>query len=469
MMNRKLLLFAASLLMTAGIAKAQFSPFNKSWNVVLDTTVTYKYASTQAATSYLESKPGVSATQFFPYPVAYTARALFAATATTDGEFSLSNRKLTMKNPKNSLIKSSFYNIQNAKAVAKFAFDLDLTAYSGAAAFNIYFGNDDVASRLISASSGFANASSDIFGSFRIVTSGGNVITQYRDAAGTASVSLSAANSLIKVGVSQRVEIFVNSSSSATTYNYGSNPVNLAANTYHVYVDGVKYAVDFPKNGSTYAQSAIDGLSFEFNNNATQELITISNIAITYPTDTDPTLPVSFLSFTGKKSANGVALNWATASEQNNDYFEVSRSTDGNNFTFVGKVSGKGNASEVSNYSLIDRTPSSGINFYRLKQVDKDGTSSLYKEVIPVDFGLGNDDLTAFAANGKLNIGASVSAATLAELEVYDLKGTKLLTDKLQLKAGKNQFSVAADQLQTGVFILRLKGNSFNKTVKIVK
>lgn len=468
-MNRKLLLFAASLLMSAGIAKAQFSPYTRLLNVVLDTTATYKYTSTQSATSYLESKPGVSATQFFPYPAGYTARALFAATATTDGEFLLNNRTLTMKNPKNSLIKSSFYNIQNAKAIAKFAFDLDLTAYSGAASFNVYFGNDDAPSRLISASSGFANASTDIFGSFRIVTSGGNVITQYRDAAGTGTVSLSAANSLIKVGVSQRVEIFVNSSSSATTYSYNSGVVNLAGNTYHVYVGGVKYAVDFPKNGSTYTQSVIDGLSFEFNNNATQETISLSNISITYPADTDPTLPVSFLSFTGKKSANGVVLNWATAAEQNNDYFELSRSANGNNFVAVGRVNGKGNTNEISNYTLTDRTPASGINYYQLKQVDKDGTSAIYKELVSVDFGLPSTNFSAFAGKGKLNLAAFATATDLAELSVFDLKGTKVLTSKLQLKAGENQFSVEAGQLPSGVFIVNLKGSTFNKTVKVVK
>jgi len=49
------------------------------------------------------------------------------------------------------------------------------------------------------------------------------------------------------------------------------------------------------------------------------------------------------------------------------------------------------------------------------------------------------------------------------------LKGTKVLASKLQLKAGQNQFSVDADQLPAGLLIVRIKGNYFNKTIKVMK
>lgn len=471
-MKRKLLL-GLGLLLSAGLVKAQFSPYNRVINVKLDTTATYSYATTQTGTSYLDSKPAVSATQFFPYPTSYTARALFAASATTDGQFSLGSGVLSMKNPGSTLIKSSFYNIQNATGVAKFAFDLDLTNYAGAASFVIYFGNDDGGgtARLISASSGYAAANADIFGSFRIVTSGAAVVTQYRDAAGANSVALTAANSLIKVGVSQHVEIFANSTSNSTSYTHVSsaNPITLAANTYHVYVNNVKYSVDFPRNGLTYAQTALDGLTFEFNNHATQETISISNLSITYQSATDPTLPVSLTSFTGKKANSGITLNWSTASEQNNDYFEVARSTDGKVFTTIGTVKGKETTNEASNYLLTDYSPISGINYYQLKQVDKDGTATVFKDLVSVNYALGEDKFTVYANEGRLNISTYAEVEGLATLSIFDLQGKKIISTTVRLSVGQNILTVDANKIGSGIYVANLVSSKAVKSAKFTK
>ena len=469
-MKRKLLLLTASMLLSVGFVKAQFAPYNKSVNIKLDTTAVYNYSTTQSVTSFLESKPGVSATQFFPYPTTYTARALFAAGATADAQFAAASNVLTMKNPTTTLIKSSFYNIQNASAIASFAFDLDLTNYTGAAPFAIYFGNDNTPSRLISASSGYANASTDIFGSFRIVLSGGTLVTQYRDAAGSSSVAIPAANSLIKAGVSQRVEIFANSTASATSYTYNASAVTLAANTYHVYVGGVKYSVDFPKNGSSYSQTVLDGLTFEFANNATLETIAISNVSVTYPSSVDPTLPVSLTSFTGKVLSNGVELNWITASEQNNDYFELLRASDGKNYTSLGKITGKGNSNEMSKYAFTDRNPNVGYNYYQLKQVDKDGTAHQIEETVALKYSLNQqDDFKVFSKGNVLSVAINAANASVADFYVYDTNGKKLTQTKLQLNTGNHTYSVDASNLPKGILVARLSSNDGVQTVKFLR
>lgn len=469
-MKRKLLLLPVIALLGIGSTNAQFLPYTKSTNIKLDTTAVYKFTSTQSGTSFLDSKPGVSATQFFPYPKAYTARALFAAAATTDAQFSSVGNVLSMKNPTTSLIKSAFYNIQDASAIAKFAFDLDLTNYTGAAPFAIYFGNDDAPSRLISASSGYANASTDIFGSFRIVTSGGALVTQYRDAAGTGTVTIPAATSLIKLGVSQRVEVFVNGTATATNYTYAASSVSLAANTYHIYVGGVKYSVDFPKNGTAYTQTKLDGLTFEFANAATLETISISNISATYQSNTDPTLPVSLISFTGKKLNDGIELNWATASEQHNDYFELFRAGDGKNYASLGKITGKGNSNELTNYVFTDRNPLGGYNYYQLKQIDKDGTINLIEEKVAIKYDLAKDEVfTVSSTENKLNVSITATNATLADFYVYDMNGRRLTQAKLSLTAGKNTCSVDAKNLTNGVLIARVSTNDGVKNVKFLR
>lgn len=467
-MKTKLLL-AASLLFGMSAVKAQFSPFNRVINVKLDTVATYSYATTQGTTSYLDSKPGVSAT-FFPYPKVYTARVLFAASATTDGQFSLNNSGvLTMKNAKSGVIKTAVYGIQNADAIVKFSFTLDLTNFTSANqnSFIIAFGNS-ASGTLVNVSNTFTTAQSDIFGAFRVITNSGNTfINQYRNAAGDGQVNTT--ETLIKANTSHAVEIFVNTTNGSSSYTYASSPVNISANTYHIYVNGVKYAAEFPKVGTTYTASNINGLSFTLVGGATQETVSISNLSITYPSATDPTLPVSLTSFTGKKAANGITLNWATASEQHNDYFEVTRSTDGKTFASIGTVKGKGATNQSSRYSLTDDAPVSGTNYYQLKQYDVDGSQTTYQETVAVDYALNQEHFAVNAAQNKLNVSVYSSVEGWGELTVFDLKGEKLIQTKVQLKVGQNIFAVDAGKLTSGLLIARLTGANLNKVAKFIK
>jgi hypothetical protein len=84
-------------------------------------------------------------------------------------------------------------------------------------------------------------------------------------------------------------------------------------------------------------------------------------------------LPVSMLYFTGRSEASSNLLEWATASELNNDYFIVERSADGMEFTPAGRVKGKGTSSVRSAYAFADTRPLPGLSYYRLRQVDYNG------------------------------------------------------------------------------------------------
>ncbi|MER2996568.1 GDSL-type esterase/lipase family protein [Pontibacter populi] len=98
-----------------------------------------------------------------------------------------------------------------------------------------------------------------------------------------------------------------------------------------------------------------------------------------YPLLVQP-LPVTLLSFNATLTTNGkVKLTWKTASEQNNSYFEVERSTDSLHFISIGRVNGRGTTQTKSTYSLLDKMPPPGDIYYRLKQVDADGKSELSK------------------------------------------------------------------------------------------
>ncbi|WP_158607163.1 T9SS type A sorting domain-containing protein [Pontibacter oryzae] len=95
-------------------------------------------------------------------------------------------------------------------------------------------------------------------------------------------------------------------------------------------------------------------------------------------------LPVELASFTGAATANGITLEWSTASEDNNSHFEIERSPDGKAFEQIGLVQGHGNSSVMLYYTHQDKRPKPGTNYYRLRQVDFDGQFE-YSKIIAVN------------------------------------------------------------------------------------
>lgn len=95
----------------------------------------------------------------------------------------------------------------------------------------------------------------------------------------------------------------------------------------------------------------------------------------TFDPTCDAPLPVKLIRFEARKQDQHTLLTWKTVSETNNSHFEVEHSTDAIHFTARGRVEGKGTTVEEQEYSWLHPTPAQGLNYYRLKQVDHDGTS----------------------------------------------------------------------------------------------
>lgn len=90
-------------------------------------------------------------------------------------------------------------------------------------------------------------------------------------------------------------------------------------------------------------------------------------------------LPIELLSFDVEKTEKKVIISWETAQEINNDYMAIERSKDGRDFTEIGRLKGMGNTTERQTYQFIDQRPQHGLNYYRLKQVDFDGTYEYHR------------------------------------------------------------------------------------------
>lgn len=92
-------------------------------------------------------------------------------------------------------------------------------------------------------------------------------------------------------------------------------------------------------------------------------------------------LPVELVSFEGRHSEGHNMLTWITASEHNNDYFTLERSSDNQNWSLIGKVSGAGYSETEQQYTFDDTYYSEGVNYYRLSQVDFNGSTRYFESV----------------------------------------------------------------------------------------
>jgi len=97
---------------------------------------------------------------------------------------------------------------------------------------------------------------------------------------------------------------------------------------------------------------------------------------------TDP-LPVEFLYFHATDKSKSIVLEWATATEMNNDYFSILKSIDGTTWKEINRIKGSGNSSTTLNYEYIDTEPLEGYNYYLLKQTDYNGQFS-YSNIIAI-------------------------------------------------------------------------------------
>lgn len=89
----------------------------------------------------------------------------------------------------------------------------------------------------------------------------------------------------------------------------------------------------------------------------------------------DCPLPVTFIGYDLTKRDNGILVFWSTSSEVNNDHFEIQRSSNGKEFKTIGTIKGKGTIKDKTEYDFLDQSPLSGVSYYRIRQVDLDGTA----------------------------------------------------------------------------------------------
>jgi large repetitive protein len=161
-------------------------------------------------------------------------------------------------------------------------------------------------------------------------------------------------------------------------------------------------------------------------------------------------VPVKLLSLAAQEQAGKVKLAWKTANEQNADRFQVEYSTDGNSFTAIGAVMAF-NMISGGSYSFIHTNPSQGINYYRLKMLDKDGRFSYSYVVRATLSGQSNQEFTVYPTTAKDFIIAEHPASEMASIKIITMAGAELRT--IAVKRNELQTRVSLEGLAAGVYV----------------
>ncbi|WP_165768220.1 T9SS type A sorting domain-containing protein [Hymenobacter amundsenii] len=185
----------------------------------------------------------------------------------------------------------------------------------------------------------------------------------------------------------------------------------------------------------------------------------------TPPAGGDPAcrpLPVTLVSFTAQAQPTSVKLNWATATELNNAYFEVQRSPDGQAFAALGRVQGAGTTSTGAAYSFTDARPLTGAAYYRLRQVDHDGTEAF--SAVAAVTSSSKPEATFFPNPGSTAITLPSGAGQLIEYRIYTTTGRTILTGRV---AGGTSLDV--QQIPVGLYLLELSTDGQRNVQRFVR
>lgn len=185
------------------------------------------------------------------------------------------------------------------------------------------------------------------------------------------------------------------------------------------------------------------------------------------------TLPIELVDFEGEVLKEGNLLKWVTASEVNNDFYDLQRSLEGLHFETIYTVDGAGTTSATTTYNYTDRTAPNGISYYRLQQTDFNGHSTTSK-VIALQRGESNGgfDIVSVTPLGDyqhVTVGFQVPMEGNVEVKIFDVNGRLVQSTSTDAIEGFNRLKVNISNYSQGIYLLQLKHGEELRTVKILR
>ncbi|HSW55085.1 MAG TPA: T9SS type A sorting domain-containing protein [Ignavibacteriaceae bacterium] len=185
-------------------------------------------------------------------------------------------------------------------------------------------------------------------------------------------------------------------------------------------------------------------------------------------------VPVELVSFSAEVFSSEVTLSWITATELNNYGFQIERrNAESNEWTNIGFVNGNGSSTETQYYSFSDNSVSAGKYFYRLKQIDFNGSFEYSSEVevtileVFNDFTLNQNYPNPF--NPSTRISFIIPQSGFTSLKVFDVLGNEVANIiEGELNAGSYELRFDASGLSSGIYFYSLISGEFTKTMKMI-
>lgn len=174
----------------------------------------------------------------------------------------------------------------------------------------------------------------------------------------------------------------------------------------------------------------------------------------------------------GENLQIGTMLTWTTSFEEDNAMFIIEKSDDGLEFLNVGSVDGSGDSEEIKDYNFLDVMANTEKAYYRLKQVDFDGSFS-YSDVVTVKQQFQNNFMVARMSNiaTQNDFSLTVDAFKDGELD-YDVanwKQEQILKDKMIIVSGLNELNIDLADQKAGIYKVNLEMEGEKETLVIKK
>lgn len=181
-------------------------------------------------------------------------------------------------------------------------------------------------------------------------------------------------------------------------------------------------------------------------------------------------LPITLIHFDAKNLTDKVELNWATASEFENDFFTIERSSDGLNFNPIEFIEGAGTTHTTHHYHTFDQQPLAGQSYYRLKQTDINGMYT-YSETVSINRHQKMDELVVYPnpATEDLNLHFNVAYPQQVRCNITSTDGKQIQLLTTALEEGNQQLRLPLQFLESGLYFLTLELNNQTIIKRFVK
>lgn len=279
----------------------------------------------------------------------------------------------------------------------------------------------------------------------------------------------------------------------ALTFENGGNPLNLAGVTLQIEIDGTTPGSQYDQIVATGAGAVtmnstttvslsgtytpVSGNSFTFvsGSNVTGtpgggpfilnnvELVQTSSGTLSF----SQSFPVELTAFTARPKGRAVQLDWATATESNNDYFSIEHSTDGRQFAELGRADGAGNSLKPKLYSFVHSSPEKGLNYYRLKQFDFDGAFEYSKVQTAVIEGRPALTIRPTIARDEATIEWPEAHEGKRTIDIFNLAGQNVYHQNVPARLATTQLPLGG--LSPGIYWVLARDNGEVMAERLVK